>query len=362
MNFGLSEEQLQLKQTLRRFVAEQCPTSRVRAVMDGDDGHDRALWQALVELGVAGLTVPAAHGGAGLELLDLALAAEELGFGAVPGPFLGSAMATVALAESADEEQKSRWLPRVAAGEALLTVAYGEEDSRWDPEQMSATACDGILNGMKPLVPYAAQADAIVVAGREGSEPGLWIVERDARGVVIGDLRVVDRTRRLASVGLHDARGAKLRDGARALRRSLDAGAILVAADAFGGAKRCLEMTVKYALERVQFGQPIGAFQAVKHQLANLACDLEPALALWWYAAHAFDRIEDRAERHAALAKAHLTDLFDRAARECTELHGGIGFTWEYDLQLWFRRSIFDRSFLGEAAYHRERAAALAGW
>ena len=121
-------------------------------------------------------------------------------------------------------------------------------------------------------------------------------------------------------------------------------------------------MTVKYALTREQFGQPIGAFQAVKHQLADLAADLDPALSLWWYAAHAYDHIPERAERHAAIAKAHLTDLYDRAARVATELHGGIGFTWEYDLHLWFRRAVFDRAFLGEATYHRLRAADLAGW
>ncbi|HUE39056.1 MAG TPA: acyl-CoA dehydrogenase family protein [Candidatus Binatia bacterium] len=362
MNFGLSEEQILFKQTLRRFVEERCPTSRVRAVMESDDGHDPALWQSLAELGLAGLTVPSRFGGAGLELLDLALGAEELGYGAVPGPFLGNALATIALVESEDEEQKARWLPKVAAGEALLTIAFGEEGSQWDPAKLDTRAREGAIRGTKPLVPYAAESGAMLVAAEEGGEAGLWLVDCAAPGVEIERLQVVDRSRRLATVVLRDSPGVKLRGGARALRRSLDAGAVLLAADAFGGAKRCLEMTVRYALERVQFGQPIGAFQAVKHQLANLACDLEPALSLWWYAAHAFDHIVDRSERHAALAKAHLTDLFDRAARECTELHGGIGFTWEYDLHLWFRRSVFDRSFLGEAAYHRERAATLAGW
>jgi len=362
MNFGLSEDQLLFKQTLRRFVEEQCPTSRVRAVMEGDSGHDTGLWQSLTEIGVPGLIVPASFGGAGLEMLDLALGAEELGYGAVPGPFLGNALATVALVESDDEEQKARWLPKIAAGEALLTVAYGEEDSQWEPARLGARAQAGTITATKPLVPYATESQAMLVAGREAGEPGLWLVDRGATGVEITPLTVVDRTRRLSSVTFRNSPAVKLRGGAQALSRSLDAGAVLLAADAFGGAKRCLETTVRYALERVQFGQPIGAFQAVKHQLANLACDLEPALSLWWYAAHAFDRIRDQSERHAALAKAHLTDLFDRAMRECTELHGGIGFTWEYDLQLWFRRSVFDRSFLGEAAYHRERAATLAGW
>jgi len=362
MNFGLSEEQLLFKQSLRRLLEEQCPTARVRTVMDSDSGHDPVLWQSLADMGVAGLTVPARFGGAGLEMLDLALGAEELGSGAVPGPFLGDALAAVALVESDDEEQKARWLPKIAAGEALLTVAYGEEDSQWDPAHLSARAHGRRITATKPLVPYPAESQAMLVAAREDGEPGLWIVERGAPGVGITSLKVVDRTRRLSAVTFRDSPAVKIRGGARALARSLDAGAILLAADAFGGAKHCLETTVRYALERVQFGQPIGAFQGVKHQLANLACDLEPALSLWWYAAHAFDRIRDQSERHAALAKAHLTDLFDRAARECTELHGGIGFTWEYDLQLWFRRSVFDRSFLGEAAYHRERAATLARW
>src|ERR1051325_9127892 len=140
MNFGLSEDQLLFKQTLRRFVEEQCPTSRVRAVMEGDSGHDTGLWQSVPEVGGPGLIVPASFGGAGLEMLDLALGAEELGYGAVPGPFLGNALATVALVESDDEEQKARWLPKIAAGETLLTIAFGEEGSQWDPAKLDTRA------------------------------------------------------------------------------------------------------------------------------------------------------------------------------------------------------------------------------
>jgi alkylation response protein AidB-like acyl-CoA dehydrogenase len=142
----------------------------------------------------------------------------------------------------------------------------------------------------------------------------------------------------------------------------IDAGLLLVAADAFGGARRCLEMTCTYALQREQFGQLIGSFQAVKHQLAEMAADIEPSLSLLWYAAHAYDHIANESARHAAMVKAHMTDVYDRVTRTSTELHGGIGFTWEFDLHLWFRRAIFDRGFLGDASYHRERAAELAGW
>jgi alkylation response protein AidB-like acyl-CoA dehydrogenase len=362
MDFGLSQDQLLLKDTIRRFLDAECPPSRVRAIMESDTGHDPALWQGLAELGVPGLHVPAAHGGSGLELLDAALAAEELGWGATPGPFLACALATTALVASGNEEAARRWLPGIAAGETIVTLALGEDGCEWDAGRTSARVRGGALTGRKPLVPYGALADAVVVAAHDDDGPGLWLVERGAPGIEVTTLTGTDMTRRVATLEFSGAPAAKIAAGRAAADRARDAGLVLLAADAYGGARHCLDMTVKYVLTREQFGQPIGAFQAVKHQLADLAADLEPATALWWYAAHAFDRIQDRAERHAALAKAHLTDLYDRTTRIATELHGGIGFTWEYDLHLWFRRAIFDRAFLGDAGYHRQRAADLAGW
>ncbi|MFI5366189.1 MAG: acyl-CoA dehydrogenase family protein [Candidatus Binatia bacterium] len=362
MNFGLSEEQVLLKSTIKRFLEEQCPTTRVRAIMESDRGHDAALWQGLAELGIAGLIVPAAYGGSGLELLDLALAAEELGYAATPGPFLGACLATVAVLEGGDAAQKERWLPRLAAGEAIGTVAFGEADSQWEPAQYATRVANGKLTGTKPLVPYAGIAHLMIVAAHDASGPGLWLVERGAPGVQIAALKGVDMTRRLDRVQFTDAPATKLGGSSAGTQRTLDAGCVLIAADAYGGARRCLDMAAQYAQQREQFGQIIGAFQAVKHQIANLAAEIEPSLSLYWYAAHAFDRIRDQSERHAAMAKAHMTDLYDRVTRDATELHGGIGFTWEFDLHLWFRRAVFDRSFLGEAAVHRARAATLAGW
>jgi alkylation response protein AidB-like acyl-CoA dehydrogenase len=362
MDFGLSEDQVLLKQTIRRYLGEQCPTTRVRAVMESDSGHDAALWQGLVDLGIAGLIVPAAYGGSALELLDLALAAEELGYAATPGPFLGSSMATVALMEGGDAAQRERWLPQIASGKALVTVAIGEADSQWDARAFATHATGGKLNGEKPFVPYASTADAMIVAAVDAEGPGLWLVERGAAGLETKSLKVVDLTRRVDTVRFKDTPATRLGGDRAALQRVIDAGCVLIAADAYGGSRRCLDMTVDYAKTREQFGQIIGAFQSVKHQIANLACELEPSLALCWYAAHAFDRIKDKSERHAAMAKAHLTDLYDRVTRDTTELHGGIGFTWEFDLHLWFRRAVFDRSFLGEASTHRARAADLAGW
>ena len=362
MDFGLSEEQTLLQDTIRRWLADECPTTRVRVVMESATGHDPQLWRGLAELGVAGLVIPAEHGGTGLELLDAALAAEVLGWCCAPGPFLGSTMAAVALLESGDAAAQAEWLPRMAAGDALVTFALGEGLGQWDAAKLTSRVTAGKLSGEKPLVPYGDVADAIVVAAGDETGPGLWMVTRDAAGVSHTTLRVFDMTRRVTMAAFDAAPAVKIASGRGAIDRALDAGLILVAADAFGGAARCLDMTAKYSLTREQFGQPIGAFQGVKHQLADLACDLEPSRALWWYAAHTFDHLREKSERHAAIAKAHMTDLYDRVARYAIELHGGIGFTWEFDLHLWWRRAVFDRAYLGEASWHRERAAALASW
>jgi alkylation response protein AidB-like acyl-CoA dehydrogenase len=362
MDFGLSDDQQLLKDTIRRYLESECPTTRVRAIMESETGHDPALWQGLADLGVPGLAIPTAHGGSGLELLDVALAAEELGWACTPGPFLACALAVAALRAGASAEAQARWLPGIARGELILTLALGEEGDEWEATRLATRARAGALIGRKLLVPYAGVADAILVAAQDDDGPGLWLVERGAPGLEVMPLQGTDMTRRVSAVELDGVPGVRVASGRTAIDRARDAGLVLLAADAYGGARRCLDMTAKYALTREQFGQPIGAFQAVKHQLADLAADLDPALSLWWYAAHAYDHIVDQGERHAAIAKAHLTDLYDRATRVATELHGGIGFTWEYDLHLWFRRAVFDRAFLGEANHHRQRAADLAGW
>ena len=361
MDFGLSEEQTLLADTVGRYLADTCPTTRVREIMEGDSGHDGGLWRGLAELGLTGLLVPAAHGGMESEMLDLAVAAEELGYAATPGPFLAVSMAVVALAAAEDKGLAGELLPRIADGSAVVTVAIGEEGERWELEQMRTRVEGGRLSGTKALVPYASVADQIIVAATGEQGPGLYLVARRADGVRCRSLKVNDLTRRLDAVDFDGAEARRIA-GPTAFERMRDAGLVLLAADAYGGSRRCLEMARDYALEREQFGQVIGAFQAVKHQLANLVAEVEPSLSLYWYAAHAFDRRFEDASRQAAMAKARLTDVFDRAARDSTELHGGIGFTWEYDLQLWFRRSMFDRSFLGGADGHRRRAADLAGW
>lgn len=361
MDFGLSEEQKALANTVRRFLTDRCPTTRVRAVMESESGHDDDLWAGLMNLGIGSLAVPESYDGMGAEFLDLALVAEELGYACAPGPFLGATLATIALAAGDDEEAKAQWLPALAAGETLATVAIGERGGRWDEGEIATTAGGGKLSGSKYLVPYGGLSDLHVVAALDESGIGLWLVEREASGVSTNELSGNDHTRRLSSVEYKNVDARRI-GGRDAFARLRDCALVLLAADACGGSRRCLEMARDYALTREQFGQPIGAFQAVKHQLANLAVEIEPSVSLWWYAAHAIDHIPDQASRHAALAKAFSGDLFDRAARDSTELHGGIGFTWEFDLHLWLRRSIFDRAFFGDSHYHRARAVRLAPW
>jgi alkylation response protein AidB-like acyl-CoA dehydrogenase len=361
MNFGLTAEQELLQETVRRYLGSRCPPSRVREIMETPTAHDLELWRGLAELGIPAVLVPEAHGGLGQELLEAAIVAEELGYAATPGPFLASTMASAALVAADDDAAKAEWLPRLASGEAIGALAIGEAGEQWDLRKIAACENDGVITGIKPLVAAAELADFLLVAARSGEEAALYLVARDAPGLTVKPLATSDMTRRLASVEL-DATPARRIGGPSAIERGYDAGLVLLAADAYGGARRCFEMTRAYTLEREQFGQAIGSFQAVKHQLADLIADLEPVLSICWYAAHAFDRLPDKSRRHAALAKAHACDVFDRVARVSTELHGGIGFTWEYDLHLWFRRAMFDRSYLGQSMLQRERAARLGGW
>ena len=360
MDFGLSEEQELLQETVRDFVARECPAARVRERFEAESAHDPGLWSALAEVGLCGLTLPERYGGAQLELLDLALAAEALGEGGVPGPFLGHTLAGVALAHGGSEAQRDRWLPRLASGEALGSVALAEADSAWEPERWQARAdADGRASGAKRLVPHAAQADLVVV-GLAGGD--LALVERGADGVSVEPFAGVDGTRDLAGLKLDAAQAEMLPEGREAWPKLRDAGLVLLAADSFGGAWKLIRDAIGYLGERRQFGTPLVQFQSVKHQLADLATELEPARGLYWYAAHAYDRVPEEAERSAALAKAHLTDRALHVAREILELHGGIGFTWECDVHIWYKRAMLNRAFLGGPDFQRERCARLAGW
>ncbi len=358
MDFDLSDEQKMLQETVQQFIENECPAPRLREIFDGDEGYDPVLWKGLVELGVAGLAIDEQYGGAGLEMLDLAVVAETIGYGALPGPFFNHALAAFAIEQGGSDAQKEAWLPKLASGEALGTIALSDADGGWSPEQWTLASGDA-LTGTKPGVPFADVADVIVVGVSGG---GLALVTKDAAGMTFEEIPIADRTRRFSTIQFDGTPCEVLGKGVEAAPRVRDAGLVLLAADAFGGAQRCLEMSVEYAKTREQFGVVIGHFQALKHQLSNMALQVEPNRGLYWFAAHAFDHQTDQSERMAAVAKAHITDCFMQVARDAVEAHGGIGFTWECDLQFWFKRAMFDRAFLGTPPTHRARAAELAGW
>jgi alkylation response protein AidB-like acyl-CoA dehydrogenase len=355
MRFHLDEQQVALQDTVDRCLTEVLDQQRLLAALDGTTGFDSELWSALGEVGVLGVMVPEAYGGTGVGLLETALVAEVLGRHATPGPWLGHQLSVLAIAAGGTPEQQERWLPRLASGDAIGTVALGEAGGHWQPEQWRLAA-EVSLSGGKVHVPYPALADLMVVGVADG---GLMLVEDTSRGMEIESLPCLDATRRTAHVWFAEVPAQRLSCTGARLR---DAALVLLAADAFGGARRCVDMAVRYALEREQFGSVIGRFQALKHQLADMATEVEPARALYWYAAHAFDDLPEEAPRAAALAKAHVCDRFVQAARDATEVHGGIGYTWEYPLHVWLKRAVFDRAFMGSPTVHRQRSAALAGW
>ena len=367
MDFGLSEEQQQLKESARAFLSGECPTTFVRRTMATDDGYPRELYEHIAKLGWTGLIVPEKFGGAGLGMLDMAMVLEEGGYAAMPGPFLFSSMlAASALKLSGSEKLNSKWLTALAEGRAIGTVAVVENAASIDPRDINAIASKAAagwhLSGTKMFVPYANVADFIVVAAKHDSDIFLFVVDTKSPGVTIRSLKNLDLTRRVSSVELKSAPAERLKGGTDLFAKLVDIAAIAVAADSLGGTERALEMAVDYSKVREQFGKPIGSFQALKHAAAEIVADVEPARAMLWYAAYAQDIGAADASRVAAMAKARLCDIYSRATDRAVLMHGGIGFTWEHDMHLWFKRARFNESYFGSPSFHRERVASLGAY
>jgi alkylation response protein AidB-like acyl-CoA dehydrogenase len=368
MDFGLSEEQQQLKDSARALLTNECPTTEVRKVMASADGYPRALYDHVAKLGWNGLIVPEQSGGAGLGMLDMAMLLEEGGYAAMPGPFLfSSAIAAGVLKLARSSEQNGNWLRAIAQGTAIGTVAINDRAGSIDPRDLATIATkDGEtldITGTKTIVPYADVADFIVVVAKDSSsgELLLGVVEKNAPGVKIQSRKNLDLTRRVATVELENASAVRLR-GEDLYAKLVDIGALAIAADSLGGMERALEMAVEYSKVREQFGKPIGSFQALKHAAAEIVSELEPARSLLWYAAYAFDAGLPEASRYIAMAKARLTDIYARGSDRAVLMHGGIGFTWEHDMHIWFKRARFNESYFGSPAFHRERAAELGSY
>jgi alkylation response protein AidB-like acyl-CoA dehydrogenase len=319
--------------------------------------------------------VPEKLGGLGLGTLELALLCEEAGRAALPGPFLPTQLVIAALVRAGSPAQRKAWLPRLAAGEAFGTLAHREADDRHDAAGVQCTAKYArgawTLRGSKSFVPEAPGADVFLVAARTGRAEDavtLFLVPRDAKGVSVRPQRHLDLTRRVGDVVLKDvvvpaeAVVPSTGNGWPFLERLRDLACVGLAADALGIAERALAMAVDYAKVREQFGRQIGSFQAVKHIAAEMVADVEPSRSLVWWAAWAQDARPKEAARAAAMAKASLSEIASRTTRRAVEIHGGIGFTWEFDLQLWFKRAHATESAFGDPVFHRERLATLEGW
>lgn len=361
MEFGLSEDQKLLQESVRGTLEKVSPLERVRAAAEKGETEAADIAQALADLGVFGMMVPERHGGMGMALLDVALVAEMLGRHVAPAGFIATAvMAPLAIAGAGSEAQQEKWLPKLASGEAKAGVAIAEAASG-AREGAGVTASGGKLDGKSLFALEAENADIIVVADKAGA---LHLVSGDAKGLTRIQLTSIDLTRGLAELQFDNVEAEALSSGdaAATLRRMVDAGRVILAADTLGAGWMMIEKAVAYAGERKQFNRVIGSFQAVKHMCAEMAAELEPCRSLIWYAAHAFDAMPEEAGLMAAHAKAHTAEMGRFVARTATEVHGGMGFTDLLGLHYWFKRIGLDRQLLGSPERLRHEAAVLQGW
>ncbi|MFM8542995.1 MAG: acyl-CoA dehydrogenase family protein [Chakrabartia sp.] len=345
MEFVFNEEQQMIRETAKGYFVENATSARTRRAMAAD-GIDRDLWTGFCQdLGLAGVTVPDVYGGAGLGQVEFALLAEAAGAQVAALPMVGLAMASQAILAGGTEAQKAAWLPKLVSGSAIAACA-GSAD---------LSAQGNCFTGTFQFVPHGASADVFVL----GNDAGAWIVERSAPGVEVTTHVTMDQTRPLATVTLKSAQADQLSDGAVAMRAAREGGWICIAAEALGGAQEALDRTVGYAKERVQFGRPIGSFQAYKHRLADMMIEIEQARSAVYWAACAADEGASDLQLALHAAKAFAADTYAKCAGDMIQLHGGIGFTWEHDAHLFFKRARAIQSMFGNGNWHREQVASM---
>jgi alkylation response protein AidB-like acyl-CoA dehydrogenase len=372
MNFGFSEEQELLRAEVRKFLDQNASLEVVRKIVESEEGFDRNLWDRIAELGWVGLTIPEVHGGMGLGLVTLLVVLEETGRSLFPSPLISTVIAAKAIERFGSAEQQARWLPGLADGSRLGTFALLEQSDNLAPEGIELISkIDGdelVLQGRKLYVPDASAADLVVVAARSGSAPeaiSLVVVESDAAGFTACDLPAMDLSKRLGKIELNDVRvptDAVLGDAGgawSAIRWLIDLGAALVTAETVGAAEQTNQIAVDFAKQRVQFDSPIGRFQGVKHPLAEMYVDIESYKSLIYYAFWALDENEASAPLAISRAKAYASETFPEAGINGVQLHGGVGYTWEYDIQLYLKRGKWMRPMFGDANYHYDRIASL---
>jgi alkylation response protein AidB-like acyl-CoA dehydrogenase len=372
MDFGFNQEQEMLRASARDFLSRECAMSYVRRMMEDERGYAEEQWQQMAALGWTGLIVPEAYGGAGLSMVDLLVVLEEMGRVVAPGPFFASVvLGGLAIELGGTPEQKQRYLPELAAGRRKATLAQVEESGRWDADGIALRATKrgkGFrLSGAKLFVHDAHNADLLVVAVRTGGKgvAGVTLLLVDAKGPGVSArvLKTMDQTRKLCevrfegvAVGADGVLGA-VGQGWPLLERVIDRAKVALCAEMCGGAQKVLEMSVEYAKVREQFGRPIGSFQAIQHKCANMLVQVESAKSATYYAAWTAANDVPEAHLAACMAKAYCSDAYREVAAEGIQIHGGIGFTWEHDMHLYFRRAKGSEVTFGDATWNRELVA-----
>ncbi len=375
MNFAFTEEQDQLRDAVRRFMETKSDEKEVRQLMETAEGYDPELWAQMAnELGLQSLHIPEAYGGQGFTFIELGIVLEEMGRALLCSPYFSTVgLATNAILNAGTEEQKSALLPGIAAGETIAALAFTEPNGRWDASGITMEAKgsgDAVtLDGTKMYVIDGHIANTIVVVARQAGSSGedgigFYVVDGDAAGLTRTALTTMDQTRKQAKLEFAGVKATSLGDSATgwtALSKTLDQAAVCLANEMVGGAQKVLEMSVEYAKVRVQFGRPIGSFQAIKHKCADMLLEVESAKSAAYYAAWAAAEDNDELPVVASLAKAYCSDAYFHATAENIQIHGGIGFTWEHPAHLYFKRAKSSEILLGDATYHRELLAQRIG-
>ncbi|MGC9962820.1 MAG: acyl-CoA dehydrogenase family protein [Acidimicrobiales bacterium] len=370
MNFGFSEEQEELRTAVRRFLDDKSPSTEVRRLMETTDGYDPAVWSQMAnQLGLQALTIPEEYGGAGFGYVELVVVLEEMGRSLLCAPYFSTvALAANALLASGDESAKAEYLPGIASGGAIATLAFTEESGRWDVDGITMQAQqsgDGwTLDGTKSYVLDGHTANLVIVAARTEKGVSLFAVAGDADGLTRTPLATMDQTRKQARLTFAATPARLIGEEGGAgpvLSKTLDLAAVALAAEQVGGAQRVLDMSVEYAKHRIQFGRPIGSFQAIKHKCADMLLEVESAKSAAYYAGWAAAEDNDELPVTACLAKAYCSEAYFHAAAENIQIHGGIGFTWDHDAHLYFKRAKSSELIFGDPSYHRELLAQRIG-
>jgi len=371
MDFAFSEEQEMLRRSARDFLVKECSSKVVRKLMESSDTYDEGLWKKVAGLGWTALGIPEEYGGVGT-FLDLVVVLEEAGRALMPGPFFATmGLAVPAIIEAGTEAQKKEALGAIAQGSARATLALTEPSGRWDAGSVTLTAKPGgggwQLDGVKQFVPDAEAADYMVVAARtrgEGEDGiSLFLVKGRPKGMTVTSLKTLDQTRRWSEVrfdGVKLEADSLMGTGDKAwpqLKRALEWATAALCAEMVGGTQKVLETSTEYAKTRHQFGKPIGIYQAVSHKLADMLVLSESGRSATYYAAWAVDADAPDRSLAASMAKAYVSDAYRKVAGDGIQVHGGIGFTWEHDMHLYFKRAKSSEVTLGDATYHRELVA-----